>query len=162
MSQWPNSQSRRRTGLLRPARPCNERPMYEALLKEAAGWGFVLWVFGYVLGILLFFVVSPSLIGWLIMPAGIVVTLWVLLRRVRANRLWHYVALAHVWTVIAVVFDYFFIVKAFRPADGYYKLDVFLYYALTFTIPLLVGWWKAFGKPRAAISRQRSAARPTT
>jgi hypothetical protein len=83
------------------------------------------------------------------------------LRRVRANRLGHYVVLAHVWTLIAVVCDYIFIVKAFSPADGYYKLDVFLYYVLTFTIPLLVGWWKTPGRPRTSISAQRTAVRPT-
>jgi hypothetical protein len=44
--------------------------------------------------------------------------------------------LAIVWTLIAIVFDYLFIVKALNPADGYYKLDVFLYYALTFILPL--------------------------
>jgi nicotinamide riboside transporter PnuC len=50
--------------------------------------------------------------------------------------------LAVIWTVIAVLFDYLFIVKAFKPADGYYKPDVYLYYALTFIVPLLIGWWK--------------------
>lgn len=48
--------------------------------------------------------------------------------------------LAVVWTVVAVVGDYFFIVKAFHPVDGYYKLDVYLYYAVTFCAPLAVGW----------------------
>jgi hypothetical protein len=28
------------------------------------------------------------------------------------------------------------------PAGGYYKADVYLYYALTFISPLIVGWWK--------------------
>ena len=46
------------------------------------------------------------------------------------------------WTLIAVVFDYVFIVKAFSPADAYYKLDVYVYYGLTCTIPMVVGWWK--------------------
>jgi hypothetical protein len=35
-----------------------------------------------------------------------------------------------------------FIVKLLNPADGYYKADVYLYYALTFISPLIVGWWK--------------------
>jgi hypothetical protein len=33
-------------------------------------------------------------------------------------------------------------VDAIKPADGYYKLDVFIYYALTLLVPLAVGWWK--------------------
>ncbi len=116
--------------------------MSKQLLKDSLGWGFVLWLIGYILGILLFFVLPPSLIGWVIMPVGLVITLWVLLRRVKANLLQYYAILALAWTVIAVVFDYLFIVKAFSPADGYYKLDVYLYYALTFLAPPVVGWWK--------------------
>jgi hypothetical protein len=54
----------------------------------------------------------------------------------------YYFILAVVWTIIAVSFDYMFIIKAFNPADGYYKLDVYLYYAITFLTPLIVGWWK--------------------
>ena len=118
------------------------------LLKDSFGWGFVLWLIGYVLGIVLFFVLPPSLIGWVIMPVGLVVTLWVLMRRVKVNLLRHFLILAGVWTLIAVAFDYVFIVKAFNPADGYYKLDVYLYYVLTFTTPLAVGWWKTSRQTR--------------
>jgi uncharacterized membrane protein len=116
--------------------------MNRQLLKDSLGWGFILWLIGYVLGIVLFFVLPSSLIGWVIMPIGLVVTLWVLMRRVKVNLLHHFVVLAGVWTVIAVVFDYIFIVKTFSPPDGYYKLDVYLYYVLTFATPLAVGWWK--------------------
>ncbi len=116
--------------------------MNRQLLKDSVGWGFVLWLVGYVLGILLFFAVPPSLLGWVIMPIGVIITLWVLLKRVKSGALQYYLVLAIVWTVMAIAFDYLFIVKALNPADGYYKLDVYLYYALTFTIPLIVGWWK--------------------
>jgi hypothetical protein len=34
----------------------------------------------------------------------------------------------------------------FKPADGYYKLDVYLYYILTFALPLIVGWRKSTNK----------------
>ncbi len=111
-------------------------------LFDSLGWGFILWLIGYILGIILFFVLPPSLIGWVITPIGIIITLWVLLKKVKSAAFQYYVMLAIVWTVIAVVFDYLFIVKAFNPADGYYKLDVYLYYALTFILPLCVGWWK--------------------
>jgi hypothetical protein len=117
--------------------------MHRQTLIDTVGWGLTLWLMGYVLGILLFFVLPPARIGWAIMPIGIVLTLWVLVTRVRAATLQSYVVLAVVWTIIAIVFDYLFIVKAFNPADGYYKPDVYLYYALTFMLPLAVGWWKA-------------------
>ncbi len=76
------------------------------------------------------------------MPVGILITFWILLKKVKGNTFRYYVFLAVAWTLMAVVFDYLFIVKAFKPADGYYKLDVYLYYALTFIIPLTIGWWK--------------------
>jgi hypothetical protein len=116
--------------------------MNRQLLKDSIGWGFVLWLTGYLLGIILFFVLPSSLIGWAILPLGVVVTLWVLLRRVQIERWTHYAILAGVWTVMAVAFDYIFIVKAFSPADGYYKPDVYVYYVLTCIIPMGVGWWK--------------------
>ena len=72
------------------------------------------------------------------------------LARVRTQLPRDYVVLAGVWTAMAIVLDYLFIVKAFNPPDGYYKLDVYLYYALTFLAPLAV-----------AIYRRRPAALPT-
>lgn len=119
-----------------------QKLMNKQLLKDALGWGFVLWLIGYALGMILFAMVPPSLIGWVIMPIGIIITLWVLFKKVKGNYFQYYVTLAIVWTVIAVVFDYFFIVKALKPADGYYKLDVYLYYVLTFVLPVIAGWKK--------------------
>lgn len=116
--------------------------MNKQFLKDSLGWGFVLWLIGYALGMILFLIVPPSILGWVIMPIGIVITLWVLLKKVKENSFQHYLALAIVWTIIAVIFDYLFIVKALKPADGYYKLDVYIYYALTFALPLIIGWRK--------------------
>jgi len=111
------------------------------LLKDTLGWGFLLWLIGYILGIILFMIVPPSMVGWIIMPIGIVLTLWVLLRKVKSSSLQYYLLLAVVWTLIAIIFDYFLLVKLFKPADGYYKMDVYLYYILTFILPLII-WFK--------------------
>lgn len=108
---------------------------------DTLGWGFLLWLLGYGLGILLFTTVPPSLIGWIITPIGTLVTLYVLTKRISGS-FSHYLLISVSWTIIAIVFDYFFLVKAFNPADGYYKFDVYLYYALTFVLPLIVGWFK--------------------
>ena len=116
--------------------------MNKQFLRDTLGWGFILWFIGYVLGVILIFILLPSLIGWVIMPIGLIITFWVLLKKVKLAGLRDYLILAAVWTVIAVVFDYIFIVKAFHPADGYYKPDVYLYYLLTFIAPLIVCWWK--------------------
>ena len=106
------------------------------------GWGLILWFIGYVLGILMFFLLPAWVIGWVILPIGVIITFGVLLKKVKGENFQYYLILAVVWTAIAVIFDYLFIVKMFKPADGYYKLDVYLYYFLTFSIPLIVGWWK--------------------
>lgn len=116
--------------------------MNKQSIKDTIGWGLILWLVGYVLGIILFVIVSPNVIGWIIMPVGMIITLWVLFKKIKAESLQYYFLLAVVWSVMAVIFDYIFIVKMLKPAGGYYKLDVCLYYVLTFILPLIVGWYK--------------------
>lgn len=114
--------------------------MNKQFVKDTLGWGFLLWLIGYGLGMILFSLVSPALIGWIILPIGTAVTLWVLLNKVKGTSLTYYFSLAVIWSLIAIVFDYFFLVKAFKPIDGYYKLDVYIYYGLTFLLPIVIGW----------------------
>lgn len=116
--------------------------MNKQLLKDGFIWGFLLWLIGYILGILLFFAVPASMIGWYIMPIGVLITLFVLIKKIKSKSLQYCLLLAIIWTAIAVILDYFLLVKVFKPEDGYYKLDVYLYYIYTFTMPLTVGWWK--------------------
>jgi hypothetical protein len=120
--------------------------MNKQFLKDSLGWGFGLWVFGYVLGFVFFAFVPPTVIGWYIMPFGVALTLWVLLKKVQGGDCKYYFSLALVWTLLAVVLDYFLLVKLFKPADGYYKLDVYVYYLLTFLLPLAAGWWRLRNK----------------
>ena len=42
--------------------------MHRQLLRDSFGWGFILWLIGYLLGIVFFFVLPSSLIGWVILP----------------------------------------------------------------------------------------------
>ena len=109
---------------------------------DTLGWGFLLWLFGYVLGIMLFFMVDKSVIGYVLTPIGTIATLWVLMRKIKSVSFQYYFAIAIIWTILAVALDYFLIVKTFKPEDGYYKSDIYLYYALTFALPLLVGFLK--------------------
>lgn len=109
-------------------------------------WGVILWLIGYILGILLFPIVPHPLIGWFIMPIGAIITLYVLFRKIKESTLKSYLVIAFIWTLIAIIFDYFFLVILFKPADGYYKFDVYLYYVLTFILPLFVGWRKSVRK----------------
>jgi len=109
---------------------------------DSFGWGLLLWLFGYLLGIILYFILPKTLIGWAITPIAIVVTLWILIKKIKSISIVYYLIISIIWTLIAVILDYLFIVKAFNPEDGYYKLDVFLYYILTFILPLIIGYWK--------------------
>lgn len=114
--------------------------MTKQLIKETLGWGLLLWLLGYILGIALFMIVPTSMIGWIIMPIGVIASLLVLVKKIKSNS---YLLIAISWMLIAVVFDYFFLVKLFKPSDGYYKPDVYLYYGLTFILPLIYGRYKS-------------------
>jgi len=104
-------------------------------------WGCILWLFGYILGIVFFTFVPKDQIGFYILPLGTALTLWVLMKKIKREEFLCYFGVGVFWTVIAVILDYLFIVKLFKSND-YYKPDVYLYYALTFVLPLLVGWYK--------------------
>jgi hypothetical protein len=106
---------------------------------SAFGWGILLWLFGYMLGMVLFALVPINLIGWIITPFATVLTIWVALKKARATSFAEYAGIALIWFLIAVLGDYLFIVKLLNPPDGYYKFDVYLYYVLTLAIPLVVG-----------------------
>lgn len=116
--------------------------MNRNLIKNGFIWGFVLWLIGYILGIVFFMFVPKSMIGWFIMPIGSVLALLVLFKKIKSKLFKDYFLVAVIWTLIAIILDYIFIVKMLKPEDGYYKFDVYLYYSLTFILPLLSGYIK--------------------
>ncbi|MEI7451854.1 MAG: hypothetical protein WCK37_01475 [Candidatus Falkowbacteria bacterium] len=111
-------------------------------------WGFILWLFGYILGFLFFALVPKNVIGWYIMPFGLAATLWVLLKKIKREEFMCYIGLGVIWTIMAIALDYFFLVKLLKAVD-YYKLDVYLYYFLTFALPVAVGMYR-FNKTKKA------------
>ncbi|PJC01957.1 MAG: hypothetical protein CO073_02000 [Candidatus Komeilibacteria bacterium CG_4_9_14_0_8_um_filter_36_9] len=119
------------------------------ILKNTLFWGLIVWLFGYILGFVFFALVPTNVIGWYIMPLAIIFTLWVLLKKIKREFPKCYIGLGIIWTVMAVVLDYVFIVLLLKAAD-YYKLDVFLYYILTLALPILVGLYK-FKKDKAVV-----------
>jgi hypothetical protein len=116
--------------------------MNKQFIKEALGLGFLLWLIGYVLGFVFFAFVPAALIGWYIMPIGLLLTFWVLLKKIDNQVLNYYLGLGLVWALVAIVFDYLFLVKLLKPVDGYYKLDVYLYYTSMLILPIVIGLWK--------------------
>ncbi|MCX6779274.1 MAG: hypothetical protein NTU97_03515 [Candidatus Magasanikbacteria bacterium] len=104
-------------------------------------WGFILWLFGYVLGIIFFMFVPKGILGWCIMPFGLVATLWVLFKKIKRDSFTCFIGLGVIWTIMAIVLDYIFLIK-FLKATDYYKLDVYIYYLLTFALPIIVGMYR--------------------
>lgn len=108
-------------------------------------WGFILWLFGYVLGIALFAFVPKDAIGWYIMPFGIIVTLLVLFKKIKMVSLGQYFIVGGIWMIMAIVLDFVFLVKLFNSPD-YYKLDVYIYYVSTLLLPVIFGYLNMRGK----------------
>lgn len=115
-------------------------------------WGFILWLFGYILGFIFFALVPKNIIGWYIMPFGIIAMLWVLLKKIKREQQMCYFGLGLIWTIMAVILDYLFIVKLLKATD-YYKLDVYIYYILTFSISIVIGWYKFWKIDKKSVAR---------
>ena len=113
--------------------------MNKQLYKDALGWGLALWLIGYVLGFVFFAFVPASLIGWVITPIGVLITLWVLFKKIHGGSLRYYLSVGIVWSIVAIICDYLFLVLVLKPADGYYKFDVYLYYVLALILPVIPG-----------------------
>ena len=112
------------------------------ILKSNLIWGFVLWLIGWILGVVLFMTPLKLVMGWVITPIGFLITLWVLIKKINREKYLCYFGVAVIWTVMAIVLDYLFNVLLFGIGASYYKLDIYIYYALTFIMPLVVGAFK--------------------
>ncbi len=87
----------------------------KVFLIDSLGWGVALWLFGYILGILLFGFVPKDLLGWVITPFGIGASLWVLFTRVKSKELSYYFILGALWVILAVALDYIFWSRLLTP-----------------------------------------------
>ena len=110
------------------------------LIKDTAGLGTALWLIGYLASLVLFFTPYAGVMGWILLavftPVTIVIVLWWFRKRERLP-LQYYAGVGVAWVLIAIVLDYLFIVLMFQA--NYYGIDVFVYYAVTFLIPVGVG-----------------------
>jgi hypothetical protein len=122
-------------------------------LKDTAGLGTVLWVIGYLASLVLFFSPYAGVMGWILLaiftPVTIAIVWWWFRKRERLL-LRYYAGVGVAWVLIAIVLDYLFIVVLFQA--NYYGIDVFVYYAVTFLIPVGIGmflnksWNESVGK----------------
>ena len=101
-------------------------------LKNINSWlgiYFGFWLIGYILSIILFYACAyfQLSVGLLLQSQqSLHFGFWL---KIKSSSLQYYLIVGVIWTILAVVLDYFLIVKAFKPEDGYYKLDVCFYYA---------------------------------
>jgi len=111
-------------------------------INDIAGLGMGLWLIGYLASLVLFFSPYAGIMGWILLviltPITIAVTWWWFRQR-KGLSLEYYAKVGIAWMLIAIVFDYLFIVQLFKAA--YYGPDVFVYYAMTFLIPVGVGFY---------------------
>jgi hypothetical protein len=110
------------------------------IIKDTAVLGTVLWLIGYLASLVLFFTPYAGTMGWILLavftPVTIVIVyLW--FRKRERLPLPYYAGVGVAWVLIALVLDYLFIVLLFQA--NYYNIDVFVYYALTFLIPVGIG-----------------------
>jgi hypothetical protein len=109
-------------------------------IKDTAGLGTVLWLVGYLASLALFFSPLAGIMGWILLaiftPLTVAITWWWFRQR-ESLSLQYYTGVGVAWMLIAVVLDYLFIVLLFQAT--YYGVDVFVYYAVTFLIPVGVG-----------------------
>lgn len=110
-------------------------------LMDILGWGFILWLIGFVLGMMLFLFVPVKYIGLPILTIFIPLSIFIAYKRFKnfSAPTSYYFLVAVVWLILALVLDYIFVVKAFKP-ENYYDFDVIVYYFATFLIPLIIGF----------------------
>ena len=110
------------------------------LIKDTAVLGTALWLIGYLASLVLFFSPYAGVMGWILLavftPVTIVIVFWWFRKRERLP-LQYYACVGVAWVLIAIVLDYLFIVLLFKA--NYYGIDVSVYYAVTFLIPVGVG-----------------------
>jgi hypothetical protein len=104
------------------------------------GLGLLIWLIGYIASIVLWGAVSPDMLGWVLFVVFLPLMIYIPYSRFRNRKetVGYYLLMASVWVLIAVVLDYLFIVQMFN-SQSYYKLDVYVYYAITFIAPFLIG-----------------------
>jgi hypothetical protein len=109
-------------------------------IRDTLVLGTFFWLIGYLASLVLFFSPIAGIMGWILLvvftPITVAITWWWFRKREPLS-LQYYAGVGVAWMLIAMVLDFLFIVLVFQTA--YYKPDVYLYYIITFLIPVGVG-----------------------
>lgn len=108
---------------------------------DTVGWGLILWLVGFALGMMLFPFVPVKYIGLPILAVYIPLTIFIAYKRFKnfGASTSYYFLVAAVWFGLALVLDYILIVRAFK-SENYYDFDAMIYYFATFLIPSIIGF----------------------
>jgi hypothetical protein len=117
-----------------------EKGFIKSRMIDIFVFGIFIWLMGYIASIILFPFVPDNILGWIlcIIFTPITIIIAYLRFRNRKLKLFCYFMTGVFWAIIAMILDYFFIVRLFNSVT-YYKPDVFVYYIVTFLIPLIIG-----------------------
>jgi hypothetical protein len=117
-----------------------EKGFVKSRMIDIFVFGILLWLMGFIGSLILFPFVSSDMLGWILCIIFTPITLIIAYFRFRNRnlKLYCYFMTGVFWVLIAATLDYFFIVKLFN-ATNYYKLDVYIYYIITFLVPIVIG-----------------------
>ena len=117
-----------------------EKGFVKSRIIDIFVFGILIWLIGYIASLILFSFVPNNILGWILCLIFTPVTIIIAYFRFRNRKLklFCYFMTVVFWMLIAMILDYLFIVRLFHSVN-YYKLDVFVYYIITFLIPLIIG-----------------------
>lgn len=114
--------------------------MKKYALVDTLVYGLVIWLVGFVLGMVLFPFVEISVMGWILMPVTLIVALF-LSMRIRRKRsaaaVSTFIGVGLSWVALSLILDYAILVKGYS-AENFYDVDIIIYYIGVLLIPIIV------------------------
>lgn len=113
--------------------------MKKYALVDTLIYGLVIWLVGFVLGMVLFPFVEISVMGWILMPVTLIVALLLSLRIRRkrsAGAVSYFIGVGLSWVALSLILDYAILVKGYD-AENFYDVDIIIYYVGVLLIPIL-------------------------
>lgn len=109
--------------------------------RQALLLGVAVWLLGFALSLVLFTFVPLPVLGWVLLGPLLLVTVGAAAHVDPPNPR-EALPVALGWLGLALILDNVFVVRLFG-VQAFYDLDVAVYYAATFAIPLLIGVFNA-------------------
>ena len=117
-----------------------DQPSRGTVLWDTIGLGTMLWLLGFGFALAIYPFIALTYIGWCVLAIIVPITGYVAARRLATTDrpVKHMLKMSVAWVGIAAAADYKILVQQMH-VTNYYKPDVYIYYAFTFLLPILVG-----------------------